>query len=59
MAWLTGMSAQLQPMVSCPRLHFFPFLFGSGSGWDYGFMILGGRADTKQGDTSAHARGFA
>ena len=27
--------------------------------WDYGFMILGGRADIKQGDTSLHARAFA
>ena len=39
MAWPTGRSAQQKPTVSCPRLHFCPFLFGSGSGLGAGTMV--------------------
>lgn len=60
-AWPTGTSAQLQPMVlPAPSFLSIPaWLWLRVWSWDYGFMILGGRADTKQGDTSSHAHGCA
>ena len=55
-----GRSAQLQPILFCPLLCFFPFVFGFGCfGLWLRFHDFGSLADAKQEDTSPCSHGFA